>query len=61
MTLLPDLTNAAQTYRDAERARLQAMKDLKKQVFLAKEKGATVTQIAKASGLSRQTIYDTFK
>lgn len=61
MTLLPELTAAAQAYSDAERARIDAMNELKKQIIIAKKKGATVTQIARASGLTRQTIYDTLK
>ena len=58
---LSKLTESGQAYAEAERARSQAMKDLKKEIKKAYEKGATVTQIAKASGVTRQTIYTVLK
>lgn len=42
----------------AEKARLAATAELRRQVVAAREQGVPITQIAREAGLSRQAVYD---
>ncbi len=45
----------------AENERAQAMANLKNAIFVARDSGMSITEIAKLSGVTRQTVYTTLK
>jgi DNA invertase Pin-like site-specific DNA recombinase len=54
---MSSLTTAGRKLQQAQQQRDMAMETVRKEVVSAYEKGHTITDIAKQSGVSRPTVY----